>query len=220
MKIQEIQKGSGKTLVLVFDGWGVSPEVFATLRFPADADVWVLYDYRSLDMPESYSSFEEIHIVAWSLGVWVATFLRNRFSHVVSTTAICGTPFPIHDVWGIPVDIFVGTLRNMTSDGIRRFDRRMCGDRVTLEKYMMLPSVSVTEKAEELQFLYGEIMSEEFSVETVSGFWQRAIISDADRIFPSANQLAYWQGRAEVLETDAPHLPFYGSLFQTTLWGM
>lgn len=218
MKVHEVQKGEGKTLTLVFDGWGVSPELFDSVSFPSDTDVWVLHDYCDLEMPPVPESFAEVHVVAWSLGVWVATFLRHSLGNVTSSVAICGTPFPVHQDWGIPPAIFLGTLNNVTADGLRRFDRRMCRDKAVLERYRELSSVSIARKEDELAFLYKKIVSSDFEPEEVSGFWQKAVIAMSDCIFPVANQQAYWQGRAEVIETDAPHLPFFDPIFQDVSW--
>lgn len=37
--------------------------------------------------------------------------------------------------------------------------------------------------------------------------WDKAVISTRDAIFPAANLREAWNGRSEVIETDAPHLP-------------
>ncbi|MGM9755565.1 MAG: pimeloyl-ACP methyl esterase BioG family protein, partial [Parabacteroides sp.] len=95
MKIKKIQQGVGRKLYLILNGWSAAPELFEALPLPAGADVWVGYDYRSLAFPESLARFEELHLIAWSLGVWVATALWGDASPFTTTTAINGTPFPI-----------------------------------------------------------------------------------------------------------------------------
>lgn len=218
MKIKKIQQGVGRKLYLILNGWSAAPELFEALPLPAEADVWVGYDYRSLTFPESLARFEELHLIAWSLGVWVATALWGSASPFTTTTAINGTPFPIHAEWGIPPAIFEGTLAHLDADGFRRFDRRMCGDRVTLQHYQQLTPISEADKAEELQALYQTIGATAIDPLQAATFWQRAIISSADRIFPTANQQAYWTGKAEVLLIEGSHLPFYQSELTNSLW--
>ena len=218
MKIHQLQQGEGRKLYLILNGWSAAPELFEALPLPAEADVWVGYDYRSLTFPESLARFEELHLIAWSLGVWVATALWGSASPFTTTTAINGTPFPIHAEWGIPPAIFEGTLAHLDADGFRRFDRRMCGDRVTLQHYQQLTPISEADKAEELQALYQTIGATAIDPLQAATFWQRAIISSADRIFPTANQQAYWTGKAEVLLIEGSHLPFYQSELTNSLW--
>ena len=218
MKIHQLQQGEGRKLYLILNGWSAAPELFEALPLPAEADVWVGYDYRSLTFPEPFEPFEEVHLVAWSLGVWVATALWGKASPFASTTAINGTPFPIHAEWGIPPAIFEGTLAHLDADGLRRFDRRMCGDRVTLQHFQQLTPIPEADKAEELQALYQTIGATAIDPLQAATFWQRAIISSADRIFPTANQQAYWTGKAEVLLIEGSHLPFYQSELTNSLW--
>ena len=218
MKIKKIQQGVGRKLYLILNGWSAAPELFEALPLPAEADVWVGYDYRSLTFPESLARFEELHLIAWSLGVWVATALWGSASPFTTTTAINGTPFPIHAEWGIPPAIFEGTLAHLDTEGLRRFDRRMCGDRATLQRYQQLTPIPEADKAEELQALYQTIGATAIDPLQAATFWQRAIISSADRIFPTANQQAYCTGKAEVLLIEGSHLPFYQSELTNSLW--
>ena len=61
---------------------------------------------------------------------------------------------------------------------------------------------------EELQALYAAIRKTPPSAPLFSG-WTHALISSGDRIFPTGNQFAFWQGRCPVAEIEAPHYPFY-----------
>lgn len=218
MKIHKLQQGEGRKLYLILNGWSATPELFEALSLPVGADVWVGYDYRSLTIPEQFDRFEEVHLIAWSLGVWVATALWGQASPFATTTAINGTPFPIHAEWGIPPTIFEGTLAHLDADGLRRFDRRMCGDRVTLQRYQQVKPIPECDKAEELRALYQRIGATAIDQQQAATFWNRAIISTADRIFPTANQQAYWARKAEILSVEAPHLPFYQPELKASLW--
>ena len=218
MKIHQLQQGEGRKLYLILNGWSAAPELFEALPLPAGADVWVGYDYRSLAFPESLARFEELHLIAWSLGVWVATALWGNASPFTSTTAINGTPFPIHAEWGIPPAIFEGTLAHLDADGFRRFDRRMCGDRATLQRYQQLRPIPDADKAEELRALHQAIGATEIDPQQAAAFWNRAIISSADRIFPTANQQTYWTGKAEIRTIEASHLPFYQPELTASVW--
>ena len=217
MKIKKFQQGEGRRLCLLLNGWSAPPELFADWAVPAGADFWVAYDYRDLIFPEPLQAFEEVHLVAWSLGVWVATALWGEQASFASAIAINGTPFPIHAEWGIPPAVFEGTLQHLDADGQRRFERRMCGDRVTLQRYQQLPARLIEERAEELQALYAAIQAKPIDESVAASFWDKALVCTDDRIFTAGNQLAYWNGKATVEEITASHVPFYQPRFQQEL---
>ncbi len=209
MKIdKQVNKEQGR-LLLFFSGWSASPELFRPLKAEPGTDVWVCYDYRDLRFGEDLSAYKEIRLVAWSLGVWVASALfRGNKDMFVETIAINGTDYPVHDTWGIPPAVFEGTLANVTEEGMHRFNRRMCGGREVLQTYEKVPSRPIDEVREELQTLYTHI--KEDAVKPVAdNFWTRAVIASGDRIFPFANLHNYWQNRCQVTVLEAPHYPFY-----------
>ena len=69
MKICKYKDKGKEKLLLFFNGWGASPELFARLEPDADMDYWVAYDYRmGFGMEEDLSAYKEVTVVAWSLG--------------------------------------------------------------------------------------------------------------------------------------------------------
>ena len=186
MNIYKQTKTGNSQLLLVFSGWAASPEVFRQLETEPDTDLWICYDYRGMDFEgEALSGYRKIRLVAWSLGVWAASVVFGK-KPVSFTEAIAvnGTPCPVHDQWGIPETIFRGTLDNVTEEGMRRFNR------------------------EELEYLYAEIKKASPASALFNG-WTQALISSEDRIFPTENLRAFWQGRCPITEIEAPHYPFY-----------
>ena len=144
-----------------------------------------------------------------SLGVWAASVMFGK-KPVSFTEAIAvnGTPCPVHDRWGIPETIFRGTLDNVTEEGMRRFNRRMCGKRDILQAYEQIPPRPLADIREELEYLYAEIKKASPASALFNG-WTQALISSKDRIFPTENLRAFWQGRCPITEIEAPHYPFY-----------
>lgn len=185
-----------------------------------DSDLWICYDYRSLIFNEDMSPYKQVHLVAWSLGVWVADSLFAGKRTFDTATAINGTPYPIDDRYGIPEAIFQGTLAHITEDGMQRFNRRMCGDRDTLAIFSNIPSRPLEEIREELQSLHDQVLSAREVAEVISrpNLWDRTIIGTADKIFPVENLRRYWQGNAAIIEITAPHLPFYQFKTWNELW--
>lgn len=210
MKIDKIRNQRGDKLLLVFAGWSVSPDLFRHLEGPdEDSDLWICYDYRDLTFEEGLSAYQEINLIAWSLGVWAAAVvLRGKETTVNEAIAVNGTLCPVHDTWGIPETIFRGTLDNVTEEGIRRFNRRMYGKREIQQACEPADARALDEIRDELQQLYLAIRKDGLAAAS-SPLYKRALISSADRIFPAQNLRAFWQDRLPVTEVDAPHFPFY-----------
>jgi hypothetical protein len=203
------QLNDRKELLLFFSGWGMDERPTAHLaagRF----DVCTCFDYNTLDTDETsrWARYDRVTVAAWSMGVWAAEqVLAGLNIAVEQAVAINGTPKPVDDAQGIPVQLAQATLDGLTPDSLRRFYRRMLGGGNLLKEMELscsLPAVDFDERREELCRIIARRPYPE------SGFvWSKALISTADAIFPPENLRAAWQGRAEVVELDAPHYPFH-----------
>ena len=184
MYIDKIINKLSPSLILCLAGWSTSPELFRHLEVPEQTDLWIAYDYRTLAFEETFAPYKEVHLVAWSLGVWVATRLWAGHRSFTTATALNGTPFPMHDTLGIPTAIFEGTLHHISEEGMRRFNRRMCGDKETFNRYSELSPRPLEEIKEELESLYNQILPEklESADPRISTFWDQAILSTEDKI--------------------------------------
>ena len=175
MYIDKIINKLSPSLILCLAGWSTSPELFRHLEVPEQTDLWIAYDYRTLAFEETFTPYKEVHLVAWSLGVWVATRLWAGHRSFTTATALNGTPFPMHDTLGIPTAIFEGTLHQISEEGMRRFNRRMCGDKETFNRYSELSPRPLEEIKEELESLYNQILPEklESADPRISTFWDQ-----------------------------------------------
>ena len=209
MEIEKYICEGRSRLLLFFCGWSASPALFHSLQAEPDQDVWLVSDYRNLTFDADLSAYQSVTLVAWSLGVWVAEqlFADESSVHWERKIAINGTGCPVHDTEGIPEAIFRGTLENLTPDGIRRFNRRMCGGKEWLAVWETVPPRPIDEISDELHYLFQAIQARK---EKPADFtWDQAIVGLSDRIFPTVNQLTHWQRRnVRIKEVQAPHDPF------------
>ncbi|WGE89780.1 DUF452 family protein [Actinobacillus arthritidis] len=180
-------------LIIYFAGWGTPASVVSHLALPNGYDLLICYDYQDLDFPTfDFSRYQTVRLVAWSMGVWGAEKVLPEIN-LASATAINGTPFPKHDEWGIPLQIFNGTLQTLNAENRLKFERRMCGDKQLLNAYLALPEQrSLTEIHHELEVLNTAI---EANLVTPKLHWTNVIIGEKDRIFSAQNQLAFWQDK-------------------------
>lgn len=229
---------SCKKLIMFFAGWGMDERPFLNLA-EAEYDIIIISNYNNLNMQTTITDsllneYNEINIVAWSMGVWVAGYVLNSYlsdstdtgsiklnskpSHCI---AINGTPIPISNEYGIPEAIFNGTIETLPQS-IDKFNLRMCGSRAVYSKFKAVePNRTAEDKKSELIAL-----KENFTICNPLK-WTKAVISADDRIFPPKNQLNYWSEylknrypQAEktatfaIEEIDAPHYVFYSDGFK------
>ena len=190
-------------LIIYFCGWGMTPATVSHLTLPAQCDFLTLYDYRTLELSDDLAdlpwvSYEAVTIVAWSLGVWAAEQVVPHWSILPTKQrliAVAGSPYPMHDQWGIPKQIFVGTLEGLTDENRQRFNRRMCGGKRYKQLYDILSERPTTELRDELQAVYDSLATPEASESTPHTrlAWDLAIIGERDQIFPAKNLSTLWK---------------------------
>lgn len=217
MNIKTINN-KGNELVLFFSGWASSPLLFEHLVAPANCDVWICYDYRTLSpLPETIANYQKVHLIAWSMGVSIVErLIQLQPFTFTSATAINGTPFPIDDSRGIPKNIFKGTLDLLNETNLTRFNIRMCGGRSVFQTFYKPSTRSLKELKSELAALY-----ESTPPKGTPLVWTSAILGKQDRIFPAANQQKAWEERkVNVHSLEAPHFLFHLFTEWQQLWSL
>ena len=200
------QNPPSRNLIVYFAGWGTPPSVVQHLAISPAYDLLLCYDYRDFSLEFDFSRYENVRLVAWSMGQ----------VPLLSATAINGTGLPMHDEFGIPCAVFQGTLDTLDEINLGKFERRMCGDKQLLQHYQSLEGRrSIEEIHAELTALYDALSAEH---QHTGLPWTKAIIGTQDRIFPAQNQRNYWHERCEVSEMVVGHYLF--PLLQTweQLW--
>ena len=201
MKILSI-KDTGAPLVVFFAGWGMDENPFADYDAD-DCDFAVCYDYTTLDFDDGFISGKKIkRVVAWSFGVWAAVAgcgLCHALASAPERIAVNGTTTPVNDITGIPVKIFEGTLADFSAETLAKFERRMCGDKQSLEFYR------ARHPKRAIESLHAELT--QMRNDTDASFFTHAIVGSQDAIFPPQNQLAAWAkiGNTQVTTVTAPH---------------
>ena len=204
MKQYFIEQRHLPSLTLFFAGWGMDERPFLHYH-PADRDLLVCYDYRSLDfdfsLPEGY---EDIRVVGWSMGVWAASQVLDRSClPITESVAVNGTMTPVDDSRGIPNAIYEGTLKGLNDVTLRKFFRRMCGSAVLLEDFLTRsPGRSTDEVKEELLL----IAKQAECLAPARFCWSKAGIGKGDLIFvPACQRKAWSELRVPAEEEDMAH---------------
>ena len=178
-------------LVVFFGGWGSDENMFVPLC-TEEFDFIMFYNYsadEALVLPET-KKYERITLIGWSLGVWAAEYFTSKTKIIPDVSiAVNGTPLPAHDQYGIPLNVFEGTLNNLTEENIEKFYLRVFGDKKTyLINADRVPKRTIKSLHDELRWLYNRIMEQR-----EPGFkWTYAVSSEKDRVFPAENLKSYW----------------------------
>lgn len=186
MKIDFIKRGAETRLILIFAGW--STDVGFYCECISDGwDTAVVHDYRDLSFPDLPAQYTTIYVFAYSLGVRAAALLPIE---AAVNIAVCGTPFPVSDEYGIPETIFKATTDNLSEKSLFKFHRRMAGGKNEwlglTDKLPVNPDIEVLR--EELRFIERAIPEH-----VNERIWHRAYIAEDDAVIPAANQLRYWK---------------------------
>lgn len=211
MEYKWLQKSDSKKLILFFNGWSCDEQPFKTVGSDG-SDVLMVYDYRDLTLPkqviESIYLYETVSVIAWSFGVWVAQLALYPLKNMLTRTiAVNGTVKPVDKYFGIPAPIAMGTLSGLNDRNLEKFQRRMFSEQEQWECFNQNKPLRPFDEVKNELFL----LLQHFRVQRMKDdFYDTALISRSDLIFPSANQYHYWEGKADIIELNHGHFCFYG----------
>ncbi len=206
MNINWIKRENSRQLILFFNGWGMDSSAIEHLK-AENYDLVEVNDYSILDFNENdYKSYSEIYVIAWSLGVCVASVILSDTSLPIKrAVAINGTLNPVDSNEGIPPDIFKGTISGWNEKSKGRFQMRIIGGRNEYEvNCLKFGSRTIQNQKLELMSLYDRFQNK---TERIFSF-DTAIIGKRDAIFSMENQLNCWQSTTKYEIIDIPHYPF------------
>lgn len=225
MQYHWLNKQDNENLIIFFCGWSFDYKPFERLTC-GNNDVLCVYDYgdinrisprplREMDSeatPELFiklrnNTYKTYSLITWSMGVYVAYLLRESLPEFSTKVAVNGTPYPVHEEWGIPQKTFDLTLKFVDSGLKGKFQKNLFKRPEDYEKYLANPVArSIENQKQELIELDEYIKNHECSY---SKFYDHAIISVTDKIVPTRNQLKFWDGRAKIITLDSGHFPFF-----------
>jgi biotin synthesis protein BioG len=204
-----LHKQDRNSCIIFFGGWGMDPTPFQDIEVLAH-DLLMVYDYSRLepwnfrDFPAG--SYEHLHLVAWSMGVWAAAYaVAGQEKHFATTTAINGTLSPIDDTRGIERKAFADMISGFSPPVLHAFYESMFTDPAETGRFLrnrpQRPEENILHELVSLGRYYDHL-------QPVDNIYGRIIVGSRDRIFPARNQLRSW-GRDKCSIIKAPHFPFY-----------
>ena len=201
-----LNKEGNKYCILFFNGWGLNENAIKHLDTD-NYDICMFYDYSHIhELEFNTKVYDEVYLIAWSLGVWAASNSINpqklRFS---KTIAINGTEVPKDTKYGIHPTIFESTLKNWNPRNRDKFNLRIMGGKEEFIKMNhVLLSQSCEDQKKELECIDNEL-NKRFFHEIK---YDSSIIGKQDLIFLPAKQINYWKNKSRTIEMEIPHYPF------------
>lgn len=171
-------------------------------------DVCTCYDYTDLstDDIDSWRSYRTVLLVAWSMGVWAAEAIAAKEKlYIDGAVAINGTPYPVHDDYGIPSKIAWATHDGLDADSLDKFYRRTFGGAELHKK--MSDALPETRDIDNLREQLYKIYNDKCGDGHIK--WDMAVVSENDKIFPVGNLRKYWEKKCRINLIKAPHYPFH-----------
>ncbi len=209
MKSEWLHKGQGDTLIVFCNGWGMDSHPFSVVS-AEKYDVLNLYDFRGYEdltsVLQVMSRYNERILLSWSMGVWAGQLMFSTYTDLFSRRiAMNGTLCPIHDDLGIPRELFAGTMQTWSDISRSKFYYRVCGNRQIHARFCdHQPQRSLADQQQEL----GYYLQAADCIQRDKSIYTEVIISDNDRIVPTAHQLAFW-GEDNVTFIAGAHFLFY-----------
>lgn len=199
-----IQNNNSSELIVFFNGWGMDEKSLQHIDAEG-RDVLTLYDYSSeVILPEmSLKTYKKAYVVAWSMGVFIANQLASQLGlNIEKSIALCGSPYPVHNEYGISVKIFDITSKGLRLAGTDKFFKQMF---IGIDNPLFnRPERELMEQITELENL--KKVSIDAEKEPFS--WDVAVVGIKDRIFPSKSLISYWEGKTKLIKDSIPHYPF------------
>lgn len=194
--------------VVFFAGWGMDARPFAPLS-AGGVDVCMLSGYQKVEAPNMMQlhEYEEVVLLAWSFGVWMAAQvctwqLRAGCSDMI---ALAGTLKPVDAQLGLAPEQFEAVLANFDETVLVKFYGSMFDEEAHSALFLKnRPRRELADLKRELAFLHRESLAAPVALD----MFTQHIVTSRDRIFPGRNQTRSW-GRENVRVLQWPHFPFY-----------
>ncbi len=196
-----LNKKNNKDLIVFFNGWAMNESPIIHLE-KESFDILVVHDYRNFDFDFSkydFTEYEKKYLICWSMGVFAVNKFYDVFENFDYKIAINGTTSLISDEFGIPEKIFKITAKFLNEESLDKFIKNM------FKGGVVNPEITITRSLNEIKDELIEIQKISFKNEIE---FNKAIISNDDRIIPTKNQINFWNKKTKIEIINATHCPF------------
>ncbi|MCQ2741407.1 MAG: DUF452 family protein [Alphaproteobacteria bacterium] len=207
------QDNNSKDLIAFFAGWGCDQNQFTNLH--DSKDVVILYDYQDLKLDFDFGKYENIYVIAYSAGVFIASIFADNLPNVRKKVALCGNPYLFDEKLGIS-QATIQVFKDITLDNYLEFRRKyMVFSDEEYERYNKLESLRTIESCENelsaLQQLYQDNKAQ------IDPLFDKAIVAENDLIFDVKMQREFYKDKLQIIPQAKHHIFFRFNRFEDRL---
>lgn len=185
---------NSKELILVFGGFASKPGHFSHLK--SEKTVLLLFDYEDFSLKIDLNSFENITLIAFSMGVCVASKMMKNIPFQ-QKIALNGTNTAIDRERGIHPAIFSKSIKNFS---LKNFKKSLLSGRENLAgDFRFKDEARLKNELESLFYFCQKEPNLAFS-------WDRVYASRGDEIFPTR---ALEKSFKNLIFLNEPHFAFF-----------
>lgn len=209
------QNHNSTDLIVFFAGWGCDENQFVNLQGDK-ADVLILFDYQDLRINFDFAKYENIDVIAYSAGVFVASLIADKLPNLRRKVAVCGNPYLFDEIKGLSaatIDVF----NSITLDNYLDFRRKyMVQTDEEYVKYNQLQSLRSIESCQSelaaLQKMYAE-----HKAEIKEDFFDAALAAENDILFNIEQQKSFYKDKLAIIPNAKHHVFFRYNSFADIL---
>lgn len=190
-------------LILLLDGWGMDENPYKPLE--SNCDVLFVFDYSNLEFDFDFSKYKKITLIAFSAGVFMAGYLKDRLPKFDYSVAINGTLKLFNPQLGLPQSSR-SMMENINEKNCLELRKKL----IYGKKHLALfdknqPHREIKSSLSELSSLkkyYSQAKDIKFDFDKV-------IIGQNDEIIPYQNQYKAWTNHKNKRIMQGGHFLFY-----------
>lgn len=188
------QNIDSKDLIVVFGGFASSPSHFSHLK--SKKNVLLIFDYEDFSLSFNFNTFENITLIAFSMGVCVASKMMKNIT-LKQKIAINGTNTAIDREKGIHPAIFSKNLKNFS---LKSFKKSLLSGREDLARDFKFKDEAELKNELESLFIFSQ------KKPNLNFSWDKVYASKNDEIFPTK---ALEKSFKNLIFLNEPHFAFF-----------
>ena len=210
MKTKLINNNSNE-LIIFLSGWGCDDIQFKNMK--SSKNVLLCWDYTDLKLDFDFNGYKKYYLIAYSAGVFTAGLIQEKLPETEIKIAINGNPLFTDEYFGIPQNI------------------RQIFKELNLNNYMDFRRDFLVKTDEELNYFNENASQRTFEscfeeLEKLEQYaknnkkimnFDRAILSNSDKIFIPEHQFEYFQGKYKPVKNAAHNVFYYFQNFDDIL---
>ena len=199
-----LQNNKSNKLIVFFSGWGCDEHQFINLQ--DNKDVLILYDYQNLELEFDFSKYQQIDIIAYSAGVFIASVVGDKIPNVSKIIAVCGTPYLFDEKLGLS-QATIELFNSINLDNYMDFRRQyMVETDDEFKRYNQLESQRSLESCQQelvsLQQLYQKHKKD------INPKFDFAIAAENDVLFNLEEQKDFYKNKLHIIPQTKHHIFF------------